>query len=191
AAGAARRGANGHVGRGRRGAGTRCCRRTRPDRRIRSSERTRRGGRAGSVRRSRRTGHCGRMRYAHGMPFGAEVTGNGVRFRIWAPAARAAHVHVDGRSRAMETAGRGFFEYTDAEAGPGSRYAFSFDGDDRRVPDPASRFNPSDVHGPSEVVDPCAYTWRTGGWRGRPWHEAVLYELHVGTFTAAGTYAAA
>src|SRR5690606_35457668 len=62
---------------------------------------------------------------------------------------------------------------------------------DRRVPDPASRFNPDDVHAPSEVVDPCAYTWRTGGWRGRPWHEAVLYELHVGTFTAAGTYAAA
>lgn len=131
------------------------------------------------------------MKYAHGMPFGAEITPEGVRFRIWAPAAHAAHVHVDGRSREMGAAGGGFFELVDAQARPGSRYTFSFDGDDRRLPDPASRFNPEDVHGPSEVVDPCAYTWRTGGWRGRRWDEAVIYELHIGTFTAAGTYAAA
>src|SRR5690606_15894448 len=133
----------------------------------------------------------GHMKYAHGMPFGAEVAPDGVRFRVWAPAARAAHVWIDGRSRAMEGTDRGFFELTDTRAAPGSRYAFTFDENDLRVPDPASRFNPDDVHGPSEVVDPCAYTWRTGGWRGRPWHEAVVYELHIGTFTAAGTYAAA
>ena len=59
------------------------------------------------------------------------------------------------------------------------------------MPDPASRFQPRDVHGPSEVVDPAAFDWHDDGWRGRPWHEAVLYELHVGTFTPDGTYAAA
>ena len=59
------------------------------------------------------------------------------------------------------------------------------------VPDPASRRNPEDVHGPSEVVDPRAFDWPTTRWRGRPWHEAVIYELHVGTFTPEGTFAAA
>src|SRR3989304_5000688 len=61
----------------------------------------------------------------------------------------------------------------------------------RAVPDPASRRNPQDVHGPSEVVDPLAYEWRDAAWRGRPWEEAVIYELHVGAFTREGTFAAA
>ena len=59
------------------------------------------------------------------------------------------------------------------------------------VPDPASRFNPDDVHGASEVIDPLAYSWGDASWRGRPWHEAVVYELHVGTFTPEGTFSAA
>ncbi len=66
--------------------------------------------------------------------------------------------------------------------------AIAIDGD-RAVPDPASRFQPRDVHGPSEVVDPRAYRVAARRWLGgRPWHETVLYELHVGTFTAAGTF---
>ena len=56
------------------------------------------------------------------------------------------------------------------------------------VPDPASRFQPEDVHGPSEVVDPAAYAWADRDWRGRPWHEAVIYELHIGTFTPEGSF---
>src|SRR3569623_1480275 len=63
-----------------------------------------------------------------------------------------------------------------------TRYRYQIDGT-LRVPDPASRFQPDDVHGPSEVIDPCSWQWRDGGWRGRPWHEAVIYELHVGTFS--------
>ena len=59
------------------------------------------------------------------------------------------------------------------------------------MPDPASRFQPEDVHGPSEVIDPAAYRWPDESWRGRPWHEAVLYELHVGAFTPEGTFRAA
>jgi maltooligosyltrehalose trehalohydrolase len=61
-------------------------------------------------------------------------------------------------------------------------------GDGTRVPDPASRFQPEDVHGPSEVVDPRGYRWQHPDWCGRPWHETVLYELHVGTFSEEGTF---
>ena len=58
-------------------------------------------------------------------------------------------------------------------------------------PDPASRYQPEDVHGPSEVIDPAAYVWRDAGWSGRPWEEAVVYELHIGAFTPEGTFRAA
>ena len=61
----------------------------------------------------------------------------------------------------------------------------------QEVPDPASRFQPRDVHGPSEVIDPGAFAWQDHAWHGRRWGEAVIYELHVGTFTPAGTFAAA
>jgi malto-oligosyltrehalose trehalohydrolase len=125
------------------------------------------------------------------MPFGAEVTERGVRFSIWAPAAREAMLHVDGREVTMPRDGRGFFTTLDETARAGSRYAFSFDTTDLHVPDPASRFNPEDVHAPSEVIDPGAFLWSDAKWRGRPWREAVIYELHVGTFTPAGTYAGA
>jgi malto-oligosyltrehalose trehalohydrolase len=60
-----------------------------------------------------------------------------------------------------------------------------------RVPDPASRYQPEDVHGPSEVIDPAAWSWNDAGWQGRTWNEAVIYELHVGTFTPRGTFRSA
>ena len=59
------------------------------------------------------------------------------------------------------------------------------------VPDPAARANPTTCTAPSRLVDPRAYAWQRRGWRGRPWHEAVIYELHVGTFTPSGTFRAA
>jgi maltooligosyltrehalose trehalohydrolase len=59
------------------------------------------------------------------------------------------------------------------------------------VPDPASRFSPDDVHGPSVVIDPQRFEWTDDAWRGRPWEEAVVYELHVGAFTEEGTFNAA
>jgi malto-oligosyltrehalose trehalohydrolase len=130
-------------------------------------------------------------RYAHRMPFGAELRDDGVAFRLWAPSRGTAAVVVDGATCAMEPRGEGWFERTVGDARAGSRYAFAFPGFAPRVPDPASRFQPEGVHAASEVVDPRAYGWRTTAWRGRPWHESVVYELHVGTFTAEGTYAAA
>ncbi|HVS54835.1 MAG TPA: malto-oligosyltrehalose trehalohydrolase, partial [Casimicrobiaceae bacterium] len=128
------------------------------------------------------------------MPFGAELSPAGARFRLWAPAARQVEldftVHGSRRSLEMSTLADGWFEATVADAPAGTRYAFRIDGG-ITVPDPASRFNPDDVHRPSMVVDPLAYEWRDAGWTGRPWEDAVFYELHVGTFTAEGSFAAA
>lgn len=130
------------------------------------------------------------LRRAHAMPFGAEVRAGGeTRFRLWAPAAGRVELMLGEAATPMRAAGEGWFESI-AAARPGSRYAFRIDGG-LSVADPASRANPDDVHAPSMVVDPRAFEWQDGDWRGRPWHEAILYELHVGTFTREGTFAAA
>lgn len=135
------------------------------------------------------------MKRAHAMPFGATVLpAGGVRFALWAPAA-AQVVLEHGRGEqlapiAMQRSDDGWHRAEAPSARAGDAYRFRLS-DGLCVPDPASRFNPHDVHGPSEVVDPAAYAWRDSGWRGRPWHEAVLYELHVGTFTSEGTFDAA
>ena len=129
------------------------------------------------------------------MPFGAQLQDDGrTRFRLWAPRARSVEV-VLGRGesttrRALSPAEHGWFEAVIANAPAGTRYAYAVDGQ-APVPDPASRANPDDVHAPSAVIDPHAYDWSDERWRGRPWHEAVVYELHVGTFTREGTFAAA
>jgi 1,4-alpha-glucan branching enzyme/maltooligosyltrehalose trehalohydrolase len=125
------------------------------------------------------------------MPFGAELRDDGVAFRLWAPSRERASVIVDGKEHVLEPRAAGWFERTVRDARAGSRYAFAFPGSGVQVPDPAARFAPEGVHAPSEVVDPCAHVWRETAWLGRPWHETVLYELHVGTFTPDGTYAAA
>src|SRR5580704_4536905 len=129
---------------------------------------------------------------SHQMPFGAELTSDGVRYRVWAPAAQRMEVmlQADGAERAlaMQALPGGWFELLSREAHAGSLYRFRIDGE-LQVADPASRFNPQDAHGPSAVVDPCAFAWPDGAWRGRPWHEAVIYELHVGAFSAEGSFA--
>ncbi|WP_341991015.1 malto-oligosyltrehalose trehalohydrolase [Azorhizobium sp. AG788] len=128
---------------------------------------------------------------AHVMPFGAMLVRGGVHFRFWAPGVEAVGLNLlDGPLLPMTREHGGWHHLVTDQARPGARYMFRLpDGLD--VPDPASRFQPEDVHGPSEVIDPAAYPWRDGTWRGRPWHEAVIYELHVGTFTPQGTFAAA
>ncbi|MCB1940998.1 MAG: malto-oligosyltrehalose trehalohydrolase [Candidatus Accumulibacter sp.] len=132
------------------------------------------------------------MKRQHSMPFGAEpLTGGGVRFRLWAPGVDAVGLQLDGAAELpMSAAAGGWFELTVAEARAGNRYLFRLP-DGLLVPDPASRFNPDDVHGASEVVDAAAFDWPDGEWRGRPWEEAVLYELHIGSFTAAGDFTGA
>jgi len=132
------------------------------------------------------------VRRRHRMPFGAELVADGVRFRLWAPAARRVDLMLAGagtaRVLAMQALPDGWFEVVSDAAQAGSRYRFRIDGK-LEVADPASRCNPEDAQGPSLVVDPCSFAWHDAAWRGRPWHEAVLYELHVGTFTPAGTFA--
>jgi maltooligosyltrehalose trehalohydrolase len=134
-------------------------------------------------------------RFAYAMPFGAEcLDDGGVRFRLWAPDAERVTLQLEGvpgRGEVPLPAGEGGWrEAIVAEAAAGCRYRFRI-GDGLAVPDPASRFQPEDVHGPSEVIDPRAYRWACSDWRGRPWEETVLYELHVGTFTPEGTFRAA
>jgi malto-oligosyltrehalose trehalohydrolase len=124
------------------------------------------------------------------MPFGAEVQANGnVRFRLWAPSHREVKIELDGEAVVMERIGEGWHELVTDRARAGMRYRFVL-ADGSRVPDPASRFQPEDVHGPSVVVDPAAHVWHDAGWSGRPWEEAVIYELHTGTFTPEGTFRA-
>jgi maltooligosyltrehalose trehalohydrolase len=122
------------------------------------------------------------------MPFGAEITDGGVRFALWAPTAREVALVLDGAEHPMPDEGEGWRRLTRSEARAGSRYGFRIDGD-LLVPDPASRFQPNDVHRESMVMDPGDYAWGDAAWRGRPWEETVLYEVHVGTATPEGTYA--
>lgn len=129
------------------------------------------------------------MKRRHAMPFGAAVTDGGVRFRLWAPSAREVALCLEGGPELpMPQAGGGWRELVTREAGAGSRYRFRINGE-LLVPDPASRYNPGDVHGASEVIDPDAFAWQDDAWRGRSWHEAVVYELHVGSFSEAGSFA--
>jgi len=84
---------------------------------------------------------------------------------------------------------RGYFELMVSGVEPGARYRYVLDGQKER-PDPASRFQPEGVHGSSEVIDPEAFQWTDDGWAGIPFHQLIIYELHVGTFTKEGTFQA-
>lgn len=108
----------------------------------------------------------------------ARAGGQGL-FRLWAPAARQVDLEIEHAApMAMTSLAGGWFEL-EAAAVAGTRYRFRVDGA-LAVPDPAARAQADDVHGFSVLVDPQAYEWRHSRWRGRPWHETVLYELHVG-----------
>jgi maltooligosyltrehalose trehalohydrolase len=113
---------------------------------------------------------------------------NGTVFRLWAPAAKRVELLLD-KPHALTRGEDGWFAAEISGVKAGTRYKFCVD-DEIDVPDPASAFQPEDVSGPSEVIDHAAYRWRATDWRGRPWHEAVVLEAHVGTFTPAGTYRA-
>ena len=117
--------------------------------------------------------------------FGPLLSDNGVTFRLWAPAAHAVNLVLDRKKIAMPKGGE-WFVLNVRQARAGARYRFEIDGD-IEIPDPASHFQPDDVPGPSEVIDH-RYEWRCSDWKGRPWHEGVFSEIHVGTFTREGTF---
>lgn len=121
--------------------------------------------------------------------FGARPREDGVEFRVWAPSAQAVEVvfEPDGRAHSLERREAGLFGGYVPGARAGALYRYRLDAA-ATYPDPASRFQPHGVHGPSMVVDPAAYAWRDGGWRGVARRDLVFYELHVGTFTTAGSF---
>ena len=121
---------------------------------------------------------------------GAIDLGNGrCRFRVWAPAAERVEVEIRGkrpRLLPLEPSGEGYFSIEAEGVGPGDLYLIRLDGKQGR-PDPASRFQPEGVHGPSMVVDR-SFAWTDADWRGLPLPAFIFYELHVGTFTPEGTF---
>ena len=126
------------------------------------------------------------------LPIGAEPIGDGrTHVRVWAPrASRVEVVFGSGGGHGLDREADGYFSGVVA-ASTGERYRFRLDEDDRLYPDPASRFQPDGPHRPSEIVDPTAFRWTDDEWRGVTLENQVFYELHVGTFTRPGTWAAA
>jgi len=123
-------------------------------------------------------------------PLGAIPTGDGlVEFRVWALRTGEVRVRIADAEHALSDAGGGVHE-TVVAARAGEDYAFLLDGE-HELPDPASRHQPAGLRGPSRIVDPRAFAWSDGGFKPRPLAEQVIYELHVGTFTPAGTFDAA
>jgi maltooligosyltrehalose trehalohydrolase len=120
--------------------------------------------------------------------FGAQLTTGGAAFRLWAPAARRVDLVLE-KPYPLARGQDGWFSTDVPGAKAGTRYHFRIDGE-IDVPDPASNFQPADISGPSEVIDHASFSWQASDWRGRPWHETVLLEVHVGAFTRKGTYRA-
>jgi len=117
----------------------------------------------------------------------------GVEFRVWAPRAQRVAVRVRGKratlDRVLEPREDGFLSVEVESAEPGDDYVFVLDDRGER-PDPASRWQPSGVSGDSRVLDADAWSWTDADWRGIDIADAVFYEIHVGTFTRAGTFEA-
>jgi len=139
-----------------------------------------------------------RLTKARRLPIGAEVMGDGAgHFRVWAPRCRRVEVvlHSDNDSAqsfvALDDEANGYFSGTVAAAGAGTRYRFRLNGSNALFPDPASRFQPEGPHGPSEIVDPGQFHWHDSEWRGIDLPGQIIYEMHIGTYTPEGTWAAA
>ncbi len=129
----------------------------------------------------------------HPMPFGSRIMEDGrVNFRLWAPGAGKVELCLQGLAPEMRLLmaheADGWHGIITEFAGSGFYYQYRID-DRWYIPDPASRYQPDDANGSSQVVDAGNWRWQDGDWRGRPWEEAVIYELHVGTFSEEGTFA--
>ncbi len=111
-----------------------------------------------------------------------------VQFTVWAPAARRVDLHLLRQDAfiPLQRDAAGYFTCRTSDAWPGDRYFYRLDGAIER-PDPASRYQPEGVHGPSQVIDP-SFDWRDRGWNPPTLRNSVIYELHVGTYTPEGTF---
>jgi len=130
--------------------------------------------------------------FARRLPVGAEIApGLGVHFRVWAPRRRRVEAVLETGAVTLAPEPGGYFSGFARNAAAGALYRFRLDGRAALFPDPASRFQPDGPHGPSQVIDPGAFTWTDAGWPGLALEGQVLYEMHIGTFTRQGTWAAA
>lgn len=135
-------------------------------------------------------------RHIHEMPFGPRLLGEkGAEFRLYAPEIPSVTLHLNPHRQAgdresslvMQKDGDGWHRAVDEQCRPGTDYCFELPGG-LRVPDPASRYQSEDVHGPSRLLDPGRFPWTDSHFRGRPWEETVIYELHTGTFSHDGSF---
>ncbi len=121
------------------------------------------------------------------------LTGMETHFRVWAPKVNNLSVKLftkdSIRVAPLSNEGNGYFSGTIKGIGEGDRYLYLLDDGSER-PDPASRSQPEGVHGPSQVIDPSGFHWADNGWKGIPLTQYIIYELHVGSFTAEGTFEA-
>lgn len=129
---------------------------------------------------------------SHKMRFGAEPRDGGTRFKIWAPKCKSMRLKIKGRRTLLELEAQddGWHRLDVDGVEPGALYKYVLP-DDSEMPDPASRHQPDDIHSYSEVIQPRDYVWTDAQWEGRPWEQAIIYELHIGTFTEEGTFLAA
>ncbi|WP_349507935.1 alpha-amylase family glycosyl hydrolase, partial [Agrobacterium pusense] len=111
------------------------------------------------------------------------------RFRIWAPGSDAPRLVINGAEYEMRSEGNGWYEAVAADVSGGASYHYVLP-DGREIPDPASHWQEGGLDGPSTIIDH-DFSWQHENWTGRPWHEAVIYEIHIGTFTEEGTFRAA
>ncbi|MCL2690297.1 MAG: malto-oligosyltrehalose trehalohydrolase [Chitinispirillia bacterium] len=128
------------------------------------------------------------------MQIGSLYKGSGLcSFTVWAPLRSAVELLImddhSNRIVPMERDDMGYWSADNVQAQPGTLYMYKLDGDIER-PDPASRFQPKGVHGPSCVVDHCEFIWNDSRWKGIELRDMVIYELHVGTFTKDSTFTA-
>ncbi|MBO0726537.1 MAG: malto-oligosyltrehalose trehalohydrolase [Blastocatellia bacterium] len=123
----------------------------------------------------------------------------GTNFRVWAPRRRSVEVVIEGGAERgsnglafkLAPEDHGYFSAAVRSVGDGALYRFRLDGGNRLYPDPASRYQPEGPHGPSQVVDPKKFEWTDHDWRGVNPRGQVIYEMHIGTFTREGVWAAA
>ena len=123
-------------------------------------------------------------------PVGAQVSEGGASFRVWASQAENVSVIVNDSEHTLELSADAYFSGFVENAKAGDLYSFRVNGEGP-FPDPASRFQPHGPHGPSQIVDPCTFSWTDGDWRGVTLRGQVIYELHLGTFTPEGTWRSA
>ncbi len=112
-------------------------------------------------------------------------------FRVWAPKAESVDVKIGAEKFPLEKKDGGWWGVAVENAGPGTDYAFLLNGESQALPDPRSQFQPQGVNGPSRVIDHSDFQWTDAGFHARVFESAIVYELHIGTFTPQGTCDAA